>query len=532
MCTSYGFVVWTGGWVNGVDLSLKPERLDGVGLPERDRAGRFDPALVAVFAAIVSAVGAARPSLWFDEAATISASTGRSLTELWRLLENIDAVHGLYYLVMHGWFTIFPATEFWSRLSSGLAVGGAAAGVVVLGRQFSTRSVAVTAGIAFAILPRITWAGIETRPYALSALAAVWLTVLLVVAARRSRTALWPLYAMALVVSTLLNLFVVLMVLAHAVVVTVVAAERSTIARWAAASSAALVIAAPFVAFCRTQIAQLRWISSRNAQTVVDIAKEQYFDNSVPFAILAGAVLAAAVVLRRRSPLDTGTRQLATIAVAWMVLPTAALLIYSVLLEPVYHPRYLCFTAPAMALLLGVSIVAVTKTREQIAAVLAVFALAATPNYLFVQRGLYAKEGMDYSQVADVITQHAAPGDCLILDNTIKWRPGPIRPLTAARPTAYEKLVDPGRGARASARNRLFDAHLGIWGVADRVRQCTVLWTVSDRDTTLGDHDSGPALDPGPRLGRAPAYRVPQQLGFHIVERWQFNFAQVTKSTR
>lgn len=92
------------------------------------RAGRFDPAMVAVFATVVCAAGAARPSLWFDEAATISGST-RSVPELWRLIHNVDAVHGLYYLVMHGWFAVFPATEFWSRLSSGLAVGAAAAGV-------------------------------------------------------------------------------------------------------------------------------------------------------------------------------------------------------------------------------------------------------------------------------------------------------------------------------------------------------------------------------------------------------------------
>ena len=51
------------------------------------------------------------------------------------MLGNIDAVHGLYYLLMHGWFAVFPATEFWSRLSSSLAVGIAAAGVVVLGKQ-------------------------------------------------------------------------------------------------------------------------------------------------------------------------------------------------------------------------------------------------------------------------------------------------------------------------------------------------------------------------------------------------------------
>jgi len=512
-----------------VDLSTRPSRLARVQQRERVRAGRFDPTIVAVFAAVVCAAGAARPSLWFDEAATISAST-RSVPELWRLIHNIDAVHGLYYLTMHGWFAIFPATEFWSRLSSCVAVGVAAAGVVVAGKQFSTRTVAVCAGIVFAILPRITWAGIEARSYALTAAAAVWLTVLVVAAARRNAAALWPLYGLALVVSTLLNVFVVLMVLVHAVVVSVVARNRQTVAWWAATSAVVLLVVAPFLAFCRTQIAQVRWISPVQPGTFVDIVGEQYFDHSVPFAVLAGVVLAAPVLVRR--PWETGNRQLAVIALAWIALPTAVLLLYSVALQPIYYPRYLCYTTPAMALLLAVCIVALVRTRERVTAVLAAFALAATPNYLITQRGPYAKEGMDFSQVADVITAHASPGDCLILDNTAAWKPGPIRPLTAARPAAYEKLVDPGRGLRAPQRNRLWDAHLGIWGVADRVRQCTVLWTVSERDPAVPERQSGPALDPGPRLQRAPAYQVPQRLGFHIVERWQFSFAQVVRSTR
>lgn len=488
-----------------------------------------DPLGVAMLAFVVSAAGAARPSLWFDEAATISAST-RSVPELWRLLHNIDAVHGLYYLAMHGWFAIFPATEFWSRLSSCLAIGIAAAGVVVVGKQFSTRTVAVCAGIVFAILPRITWAGIETRSYALTAAAAVWLTVLVVAAARRNAATLWPLYGLALVVSTLLNVFVVLMVLVHAVVVPVVAKKRPTVVWWAVTSTVAVLAVAPFVAICRTQIAQIRWISPVHLDTVVDIAQEQYFDHSVPFALLAGLVLAAPLVLRR--PWETRNRQLAVIALAWITLPTATLLLYSVASQPIYYPRYLCYTSPALALLLAVCIVALFRTRERVTAVLAAFALAATPNYLVGQRGPYAKEGMDFSQVADVITAHASPGDCLILDNTTAWKPGPIRPLTAARPAAYEKLVDPGRGVRAPQRNRLWDAHLGIWGVADRIRHCMVLWTVSERDPAVPERQSGPVLDPGPRLNRAPAYQVPQQLGFHIVERWQFSFAQVVKSTR
>ncbi len=77
---------------------------------------------------------------------------------------------------------------------------------------------------------------------------------------------------------------------------------------------------------------------------------------------------------------------------------------------------------------------------------LVALAVAAVPNYLLSQRQRYAKEGWDYSDVADLITAHAAPGDCLLVDNTVGWLPGPVRALLAARPAAFQPLVDVGRG--------------------------------------------------------------------------------------
>ncbi len=485
---------------------------------------------VAVFAVALCAAGAARPSLWFDEAATISAAT-RSIPQLWDLIGHIDAVHGLYYLGMHGWFAVFPATEFWSRFSSCLAIGGAAAGVVVLGRQFSGRTVSVCAGVLFAMLPRVTWAGIEARSYSWSTLAAVWLTVLLITAIRRDHRALWAAYGALLVVSTVLNIYVVLIVIPHAAALALLGNRRARV-RWAVVSTIAVLIVVPFILWCRSQSFQVGWISPLGLHTVTEVVLEQYFDHSVAFALVAAAMLIAPLVVSRLRPTDSAIRRLAVIAAVWVVAPTAVLLVYSAVAQPLYYPRYLCFTTPAMALLLAVCVVAVARSREWITAALAVFALAATPNYITVQRGPYAKEGMDFSQVADVIAAHSSPGDCIVFDNTTSWKPGPIRPITAARPAAYAHLVDPGRGKRAWQRNRLWDAHLGIWGVADQVRRCTVLWTVSERDPSVPSRQSGAALAPGPRLDRAPAYQVPESMGFHIVERWQFNFAQVVKSTR
>jgi mannosyltransferase len=506
----------------------------GASVAQRRRGTLLDPVTVAVLAAVVSGAGASRPSLWFDEGATISASASRSLSQLWRLLGHIDAVHGLYYLLMHGWFTLFPPTEFWSRVPSCLAIGAAAAGVVVFTKQFSARNTAVCAGVVFAILPRATWAGIEARSYAFAAAAAVWLTVLLVVSIRRNRPWLWLLYALALALSVLLSIYLVLLVPAYAAVMSVIGRRKSVAIWWVATSAVAVGALTPLIVFAHGQISQVAWIPPLNWHSVIDVAQHQYFDNSVPFAILAGIVILVAVAVRRAAVPDSGgdTRRLLQVCAAWIVVPTAVTLIYSAIGEPVYYARYLTFTAPAMAVVLAVCICTIAKKPWVIAGALVLFAAAAFPNYLFSQRGPYANESWDYSQVADVISAHAAPGDCLLVDNTVRWKPGPIRALLATRPSAFQRLADIERGGRGPDRGTLWDGHVAVWMVLPRLHKCSTVWTISSRDKTLPNHQSGQSLPPGPLLGHAPAYQFAGELGFRIVERWQFHRAQVVKSTR
>ena len=374
----------------------------------------MDPLVVGVLGAAVSLAGSGRPSFWYDEAATISASYSRSLSQLWQMLSNVDAVHGLYYLFMHGWFQILPPTEFWSRAPSGFAVGGAAAGVVVLGKQFSSRTLAVTSGILCAILPRATWAGIEARPYALSMMAAVWLTVLLVHAVRRDNAWVWLSYGIVLAVSVLLDVYLLLLLLAHVAFICVFHRKRTVLLRFAITSVLAGCAVTPFVVAAMGQAHQISWIAPIGRRTIEDVTVQQYFDRSTPFALLSALVVAAAIVLWLCTSAQLGEahRQLLTIAVAWLVIPTALIVIWSALIHPIYTPRYLCFTAPALALVLGVCVAALAVRPWIAVALVSLFALAAAPNYLLVQRSPYAKYGMDYSQVADLITAKAAPGDC------------------------------------------------------------------------------------------------------------------------
>jgi mannosyltransferase len=498
------------------------------------RVPATDPLIVGVLGAAVSLGGAGRPSFWYDEAATISAAYSRSLGQLWRMLGNVDAVHGLYYVLMHGWFQIFPPTEFWSRAPSGLAIGGAAAGVVVLGKQFSSRNVAVSSGVVCGILPRTTWAGIEARPYAMSMMAAVWLTVLLVVAARRESRWVWLSYGIALALSILLDMYLVLVLMVHVVFMCAFQRGRTVLVPFAITSVLAVCALAPFAIEVVGQVQQIKWIAPIGHRTIEDVTVQQYFERSPPFAILSALVVAAAIVVWRctSAKLDETDRQLLTLAVAWLVVPTALIVVWSALVHPIYTPRYLSFTAPAMALILGVCIGALAVKPWVATALVSLFAIAAAPNYVRAQRNAYAKYGMDYSQVADLITAKAAPGECLLVNDTVTFMPAPMRPLMAARPDAYRKLIDLTLWQRATDRNDVFDTNLIPEVVAKPLSRCGVVWIITQADKSMPAHEQGSALPPGPLYGATPAFAVPHDLGFRLVERWQFNLVQVIKAQR
>ena len=225
-------------------------------------------------------------------------------------------------------------------------------------------------------------------------------------------------------------------------------------------------------------------------------------------------------------------RQLLTLAVAWLLIPTALIVGWSGLVHPIYTPRYLAFTAPAMALVLGICVAAVASRPWPSQLYSALFTVAAAPNYVLAQRNPYAKYGMDYSQVADLITAKAAPGDCLLVNDTVTFMPAPMRPLLAARPDAYRKLIDLTLWQRATDRNDVFDTNLIPEVVAKPLSRCGVVWIITQADKSVPAHQQGPALPPGPLYGATPAFAVPHDLGFRLVERWQFNLVQVIEAVR
>src|SRR5688572_22233937 len=87
-------------------------------------------------------------SVWRDEAATWQVAR-RSTVDIWHMLEQVDVVHGLYYLLMHGVFELFGPGTTTLRLPSVLATAVAAACVTVIGRRLAGAWVGLGGGVAF-----------------------------------------------------------------------------------------------------------------------------------------------------------------------------------------------------------------------------------------------------------------------------------------------------------------------------------------------------------------------------------------------
>ena len=365
-------------------------------------------------------------------------------------------------------------------------------------------------------------------------MAAVWLTVLLVYTARRESRWLWLAYGIGLATSILLDIYLALLLLAHAVFIVAWWRTRRVLGRFAVTSVLTVCALAPFVIEAVGQTGQLKWIAPIGHRTIEDVLVQQYFERSPPFAVLSALVIATAIALwlRTSGSFAMHDRQLLTLAVAWLVIPTALIVAWSALVHPIYTPRYLAFTAPAMALILGVCVGGVAAKPWVATAIVGLFAVAAAPNYIRAQRNPYAKYGMDYSQVADLITAKAAPGDCLLVNDTVTFMPAPMRPLLAARPDAYRELIDLTLWQRATDRNEVFDTNLIPEVVATPLSHCGVVWIITQADDSVPAHEQGAALPPGPVYGPTPAFAVPHDLGFRLVERWQFNLVQVIKAQR
>ncbi|MDJ0323098.1 glycosyltransferase family 39 protein [Cryobacterium sp. PH31-AA6] len=485
-------------------------------------------ALLGLLGILVSAFGSWQPSYWGDEAASVM-SAERSLPSLFRMLGNVDAVHGTYYLILHFWIEAFGASEFSTRLPSAIAIGVAAAGIYLLARRLTGTTVATVSALVFVVLPRVTYMGAEARSTAMATAIAVWLTVLLVrivrseATGRLARVGLWSGYAALLAAGIYMFLYVVLLVPVLALTVFLLsrpgAHRRRVLRDWAIASSAGLLLALPVMLAGVNQREQIAFIGRRPEKSVLDAAVQQWFGN-VPLAIVAwvliGAAIAITYLLRGRLAGAPATRKLLAIALAWMLFPSAVLLFGTHFVTPMYSLRYLSICTPAAAIAVGIGVAWLKPRWAQISIVVLIVSLM-LPTYQ-AQRGDYGKNGgSDWRQAADIVRAGAQPGDAIVFDESVRPSRKP-RLAIHLYPSAFLGMRDVTLDRAYDTTGSLWDVTTPLASVGDRLTGTTTVWVLQYKGSK--EFTSGSDI------------RTLQQLGFTVTGSTTVNRTIIIELTR
>ncbi|WP_406601141.1 glycosyltransferase family 39 protein [Micromonospora yasonensis] len=394
---------------------------------------------------VVTLTGIGHAQLWRDELATWSAAT-RPIRDLVRLAGTIDAATGPYYLFMHGWTALFGTSPTALRLPSALAMAAAAGLTARLGERLGTARAGLLAGLLFAVLPGTSRYGQEARPYALATLLAVFATLLLVGALRRSTWRRWAGYAIIATALGLTHLIAVTLLVAHGLVVLLAAwrgptatgiaepahpdgpgtvgggvgrgrpgtgdqrAHRGLLWWWLAAMLPVVLLVTPLVLVARGQRSrQLNWVHLAHLADLAGLPGG-VAQSRVVGGLLVGLAALGAGRLGRRA-----------------LLPGVAVLLPALLLfaagtrVPLWVNRYLVFTVPFACLLAGAALAAVRLVPA--VAVVTLAGLLGLPDQAALRRTHEwpRTAPVDYAGVARVIAEHEQPGDVIVYSPRQSW---------------------------------------------------------------------------------------------------------------
>jgi mannosyltransferase len=474
-------------------------------------------AAIFVAAFIVLYFGSWWPSYWSDEAATVAASSLPS-HHLNELTAHKDAVHHVYYIIVQAWGAVFGFSEAATRGLSAIAAAAGAAGLAAIGRTLNGQAFGVTAASLFVAMPRTTWMAVEARSFALSAAAAIFATLTLLIAAKSGRIAWWSVYAATSLVAVYVFMYALLLLPVHGIYI--LARQRARVRAFAAAVVVIVALAIPLVVRVEAQKSQISWLSEQANVSIWSVLVEPYFESSwlVASLFILGFLFALTSAMRVsgwRAALPVGRSPEMFLGLVWAGVPLLALVIADAVAGPLYLARYLSFCVPGVALIAAGLVIRMTRRRTR-ALLVALVIVSAIPTYI-AQRASFSKNGgSDLREVATYLNAETEAGDAIYFDSR---GPVTLKPRLAklAYPDAFEDLDDVALRVPFYETGSFTDKTAPLAELGDDLAAVDRLWVASGRGVGLG------AVDPDGALERA---------GLKVSYVREFNRTQVILLTR
>jgi mannosyltransferase len=322
--------------------------------------------------------GLARRSAMGNDEVVSRYAASLSPRQMAPLLLHIDAVHGLYYLLLHGWMTVGTSPAV-IRIPSVLAMVAAAAMMVILARQLTGSGWAgLFAGLIMAMTPFISFYAQTARSYALVFACVLGETLALLSALKAEKagaprahiTRRWLIYGALVTLGAYLNEMALLVLGAHAITVLLARYGQRAVKHWAFTAAASCALVTPLLALSIRQDTAVSWIPPASVR-VVWLLYHDYFGAAFAPALLVAACAIAGVLPPRRSWRQwrggavrasgepspqwwrSGGVSLPSVAVPLLLVPAGLLLLESQVGPPLFQDRYVIYGEAGAALLAG-----------------------------------------------------------------------------------------------------------------------------------------------------------------------------------
>ena len=380
-------------------------------------------------------------SVWLDEAISVSISS-LPYHEMLAILRHVDAVHGLYYSLLHVWLYLGHGAIAIRLLSAvfaclaTLAIGTLAKSM--FGEPAAPAAVAVLATSEFFL-----FYADEARGTAL-ALLACSLAALSLWRAIRQRSAVYVFAAVLCAVGAVYANFVsVLFLAALCTSLIVVRLNRNATLIAIGAVAATVIASVPLLLLIQANsLGQIDWIVRSNLLALFNFGAGILGGDGEPGRLGRACHLleAAAVLTLMMIGIIGGwssreARPPVIMATSWFVLPLALGVAVDHFIQPILLTRYFSFALIPAALLAGNGLVRIARTTGPAAvyAIVAMLALLSMHDLSMLQRE-------DWRSVNQLLSRDARPGDGIVL-----WAPLSITPFEYA---AHETSdVSPARVA-------------------------------------------------------------------------------------
>ena len=346
-------------------------------------------------AAVLSFYSLGAKNLWLDEAISVQFAR-HTLTEMWHLMMAGDPNMGLYLAMLHFWLRLGTG-EFMVRLLSAIMAIAAVVPVYAIGNRLFGARTGIIASLLLAANPFFVRYAQEARSYSLFLLLATTASYFFLKALDKPSVRSWLLYSVVGALSIYAHFFGVWVIAVHFVSAMTFGARRALLMRVMGSQALIVLLTSPLIFPLVTvpDIHHLRlgWVARPSLDDLGNFFVDLTGGGRVLAAIYGAASAWGVFSAWTRQPRDRFENWSYGFLLTWLFLPVIASFLFSILIKPIFVPRYLIASLPPLVLIAGAGLRSLRLVWFKLATLLLLLAFSSRglTNW-YTEAGRYKRE--------------------------------------------------------------------------------------------------------------------------------------------